>query len=139
MPFPEHSPYEILDVPSSATLPQLMKAYQTAIKQKRFPTATVFQAFQQLKNARARAEHDLLELGQLGDPTQVRAALDGLPRQPFLDPDDVPWPEPPAIALPTPADLAADELPIPSFPFEYARPDERADRLVALPPIPYPA
>ena len=133
------SPYEILEVPPTATLPQIMAAYSAALRRNKYPRERIAEAFHDLRNPRKRAEHDLFELGALGDPTQARAALDELPRQPFLLLDEVAWPDLPPVPPPTAAELRAEQLPIPIFPHPYERPALSDSPLTALPAIEYPS
>ncbi len=60
MPYPAVSPYDVLDVPPDVDVTQLMVAYRRAVQARKFPPNMIAQAFADLRNARKRAEHDLL-------------------------------------------------------------------------------
>jgi DnaJ-class molecular chaperone len=60
------SPYDILDISPAADAGEIMKAYQRALKARRFPPATIARAFGDLRNPRKRAAIDLLTFCRLG-------------------------------------------------------------------------
>ena len=60
------SPYDILDLSPAADAGEIMKAYQRALKARRFPPATIARAFGDLRNPRKRAGIDLLTFCRLG-------------------------------------------------------------------------
>lgn len=78
MPYPDHTPYDILGVPPSASLPVIMQAYQQAMRARRFPPPKITQAFNDLRNTRRRAEHDLLMVTHLGQRDEAIASVAAL-------------------------------------------------------------
>jgi hypothetical protein len=84
MPFPELSPYEILDITPDTPSSGLMAAYQRAVKARRYPPARLSQAFSELRNVRKRAEHDLLSHARPADGDAAGALLADLPAPDFV-------------------------------------------------------
>ncbi len=78
MPFPRISPYDILEIDSSATQKEIIAAYQAAVRKKRFPIPQIAQAFNDLRNARKRAEHDLLTLSVPTNNEDIKRAFDAI-------------------------------------------------------------
>ena len=66
MPYPKESPYDLLDVPPTATARDIVAAYPKALAKKRQRASEVQRAFNELRNPRRRLEHDLLLFCNLG-------------------------------------------------------------------------
>lgn len=139
MPFPELTPYEVLDVSPGAGLKEIMTAYQKAVKEKRYPPARLAQAFNELKNTRKRGEYDLFTISNLGDGAAVRHELDNLPPFPFVSPEVSPIPINHAQTARDIAAVEKNEKPIPDLPFTYAIPPAFQTLTIVLAPIPFPA
>lgn len=131
----EMSPYEILEIQPSATNAEVITAYQRALKQRRYPANRVTQAFNELRNPRRRAEHDLLVFSDLGEHAAIAQAFAGLPPPAFVPREALPVKMP--ISLPEADELAAEELEIPECPVELATGDAFAVNTAVLPPIDY--
>lgn len=97
MPYPTRSPYELLEVRPGVSPGELMRAYQQALKQRIYPAARVTQAFNDLRNPRTRAMHDLLVHEQEGDTSAARELLATLPPISFLPTDVSPLPIAPSF------------------------------------------
>ena len=137
MPLPEISPYDVLGVPPTAGADEIMAGYRRALAARTHDRRQVSQAFNELRNARKRAEHDL--------PTQhepAGAGLDavfaGLPATSFLSTDA--GPNPPLAAL---VDLTADGVvparrDPPAPPHQFASSPRFGPTEDDLPPIEFP-
>ncbi len=84
MPYPDRSPFEILEISPDATIDEIIKAYPQAIKNKRFPPGILAKVFSELRNARKRAEYDLLVRYDLSDTAAIRDFMSQLPPYYFL-------------------------------------------------------
>jgi hypothetical protein len=97
MAFPNESPYDILEISPSARLQEIMKAFADAQRLRRHTAPKLTQAFNNLRNPRKRAEHDLFVFMNLGDtatidsfmasiakPALVEATLEPIPISPLL-------------------------------------------------------
>lgn len=84
MPFPELSSYEILSVSTSASMEEIMKAYQKALQERRFPPEQISQAFNELRNPQKRAEYEFLIRCHLRGEREVREIMAGLPEPDFI-------------------------------------------------------
>jgi curved DNA-binding protein CbpA len=73
------SPYTVLGITTSATLPEVLKAYQQALRARAYPAQEVTQAFHALRDTRKRIEYDLFELFLPSDVSEVRQILENLP------------------------------------------------------------
>ena len=139
MPFPEISPYEVLEFSPTASLNDILKAYQLAIKKKRYPSAKITQAFNELKNTRKRAEHDLLTFSSLGDSSQVQQLIANLPPARFISEEMTPLPITEGITA-VGASVPTDDLKqIPLCPLEVRIPAQYELLTFVLPLIPIPS
>ena len=111
MPYPSVTPFDVLGVSSSASLKEIMQAYQKALRQRRYPPTQVAQAFNELRNARKRSEHTLLIITDQADGRAVSDILAGLGAPAFVSDEPAPVP----ISLPpvSESDFADDFRPLP--------------------------
>ncbi|MDI7277901.1 MAG: hypothetical protein QME94_18120 [Anaerolineae bacterium] len=72
MPYPKESPYDLLEVPPTATARDILAAYPKALARKRQRASEVQHAFNELRNPRRRLEHDLLLFCDLGGPADLQ-------------------------------------------------------------------
>jgi hypothetical protein len=84
MPYPDRSPFEILEISPDATIDEIIKAYPQAIKNKRFPPGILAKVFSELRNARKRAEYDLLVRYDLSDTAAIQDFMSQLHPYNFL-------------------------------------------------------
>lgn len=139
MPFPTTSPYEILELAPSATLKEIMRAYQAALRRKKYSPAQITHAFNELKNPRKRAGHDLLEIGQPSEPAALKASMAALPRPTFISAEQCPVRAPRFRDVVGALDVRADFVDVPGCPVELAVPPTRDAGEPPLPPIRFPA
>jgi len=92
MPFSSASPYDILGVDPSTPLAEITRAYQKALKERRYPPPMLAQAFSDLRNSRSRVIWDLLTSSLAGDPDELRRLQEGLPAVSFVPSDSSPVP-----------------------------------------------
>ena len=71
MTLADPSPYDILDLSPAADAGEIMKAYQRALKARRFPPATIARAFGDLRNPRKRAAVDLMTFCRPAAPPEL--------------------------------------------------------------------
>jgi hypothetical protein len=141
MAFPEISPYEVLGIAQDTPRSELMAAYQRAVKARRHPTAQLTQAFNELRNVRKRAEHDLLTHAAPANASAAVSLLAELPPPAFVTLDQ----EPPPLALGVaPGHLARayveqEHCPVPDYPIQLAATDAYRQTAGLLPPIDLPA
>jgi hypothetical protein len=139
MPFPEHSAYALLGVSPTATVPEIMQAYQRALRARRHPASLLTRAFNELRSPRRRLEHDLLSYGERDGADAVRALFAALPPERFL-PDQTVQPLPAdVLLLLDPAVVARDRRPVPEPDGELLASPRFAATPAVLPPLEFPA
>lgn len=139
MPFPDASPYQILEISPSASLAEIMKGYQNALRKKRYPRARVTQVFNELRNVRKRAEHDLLTFCNIGDIQHVKQLLANLPKYPFVPTSVMPLPIQIVQPLEDERGVNEDFLPIPDCEPEFQQTTALSEPHSVLIPFPFPA
>jgi curved DNA-binding protein CbpA len=138
MPFSTESPYDILEVLPSASLNEILKAYQQALKKKKHPPPKLNQALNDLKNPGKRAEHDLLVFASFGDSTQVREMLANLPPAQYVPGELDPLPLTSAITALGAGEYTDDFKPVPDSPFQFQISTEYESLSAVMPLITIP-
>lgn len=138
MPFPDASPYQILEISPSAGLAEIMKGYQNALRKKRYPAARVTQVFNELRNVRKRAEHDLLTFCSGSDLKPVKQLLENLPKHQFVTTSVTPLPIPIVRSLEGKGGIHEDFLPIPDCKPEFQQTTDLSRPHSVLTPFEFP-
>jgi len=84
MPYSQLTPYDILEIPPSVTRDQLKKAYEQAMRRRKYPPNKVTKAYNDLRSGRKRLEIDILLLSQSGDPHELVKFVQQLPPCEFI-------------------------------------------------------
>jgi hypothetical protein len=137
MPFPSQSPYDILGLLPSASLPEITQAYVRASRERKYPSVVLAQAFSDLRNAAKRAEHDLFVVSQERSAEELINLLLGSVR-----PRSNPAPDLPFDLLLTGLHADSGSLqprPLPSLPLEISFDSVRLlDAERSIPEVPFP-
>jgi curved DNA-binding protein CbpA len=136
VPFPEFSPYEILGVPPSAGADEITAGFRRALAERRHDRRAVSQAYNELRNPRRRAEHDLL--AQHDPAGTLDEVFAGLGDDSFLDPDPGPTPGAGVLADLTAAGVMPEPRDPPAPPHHVAAGDRFGPTEHDLPPLEFP-
>ena len=139
MPFPSTTPYDILEVAPTATLNDIMQAYQQALRRRKFSAPQITQAFNDLRNARRRAEHDLLVLTRLGDQIEAAQYMRALRVPPVIQEYTTPIPVSVALTDIGRPPTLDDSRAIPQSPLQFSLSAAHENLGEVLPPLPYPS
>ena len=90
MPYSQLTPYDILEVTPAIARDQLKKAYEQAIRRRKFTPNKVTKAYNDLRSSRKRLEIDIFLLSQSGDPRELAKCVEQLPPCEFISSNIVP-------------------------------------------------
>jgi hypothetical protein len=125
MPYPKNTPYDILELSPSASTNQIMKAYQAAIRKRKFSAQKCQQAFTDLRNPRKRLEIDLLLLCGVGNPDELKDFFASLPSHHFIPMQEITFPIIPVVLSIMRRHYSQDFIDLPENPFFF--PDEKLE------------
>ncbi len=97
------------------------------------------QVFNELRNPRKRAEHDLLTFCHVGDLGPLKQLLGHLPEFPFVPVSVSPLPMTVVRAGSEPGSVREDFLSVPACPIAFSRSAHYEDLEQVLPPILFPS
>lgn len=117
MPYPQLTPYDILEVTPGITRDQLKKAYEQAIRRRKYPANTVTKAYNDLRSGRKRLETDIMLLSQSGDPGELVRFIQQLPPCEFISTNVAPFSLPYEQILMNEPVSEQHELDIPDNPY----------------------
>ena len=117
MPYPQQTPYDILEVTPSISRDQLTKAYVQAQKSRKYPPNKLAKAYNDLRNGRKRLEADLFVLSNSGDLEELKKFVEGLPPCEYISPTLEPFALPYERILLLDFDPAGHEVDIPANPY----------------------
>jgi curved DNA-binding protein CbpA len=139
VPFPDLTPYELLEISPSATLPEIIQAYQKAVRNKHYPVPRLTQAMNDLRNPRKRGEYDLLTISNLGDSRPIQQQMGNLPSFQFVSDSISPLQVKDELVICGVEDLVNDDLPIPDSPLDWQISPRFETLTIVLAPIPFPS
>lgn len=94
MPYSQLTPYDILEITPAISRDQLKKAYEQAIRRRKYTPNKLTKAYNDLRSGRKRLEVDIFLLSQSGDPRELVQFVEQLPPCQFIPPDLAPLPLP---------------------------------------------
>ncbi|MCL6429428.1 MAG: hypothetical protein K6V36_01040 [Anaerolineae bacterium] len=121
MPYPRETPYDLLDIPPTATARDIVAAYPRALAAKRQRAGEVQHAFNELRNPRRRLEHDLLLFCNLGGAADLEQLVSDYGRVSL----------PALTAEPVPVGPTLTDLGMGRYAQDYRPPPRREARLAA--------
>ena len=138
MSYPNLTPYDILDVNPNATRDQLKKAYEQALRKRKYSAAKVTQAYNDLRNVRKRLEFDLFVINSPGKADDIVQFVSELEPCKYIQDELEPLTIPIEKILLSNLSTKQYFLDIPDCPYQVVNASTQPEPQKVLPVLPFP-